>query len=79
MRCVPQSIRYVGTRQSTTLLPDIPSVARFGWLRTRLEAEFQPASASLWPSEWAIILQPPPEGGGLTAYWIFSLSLKDGL
>lgn len=61
MRSAVDQVR--GDKAEHTLLPDIPSDAWNGWLRTRLEAEFQPASASLWPSEWAIILQPPPEGG----------------
>jgi hypothetical protein len=79
LQCVPAVDQVRGNKAEHTLPPDIPSDAWFGWLRTRLEAEFQPASASLWPSEWAINLQPPPEGGGLTAYWILSLSLKDNL
>jgi hypothetical protein len=64
LQCVPAVDQVRGDKAEHTLPPDIPSDAWFGWLRTRLEAEFQPASASLWPSEWAINLQPPPEGAG---------------
>jgi hypothetical protein len=73
-------LRIVGADRARYLLPDIP--IPLGRVKVAHEAEFSPASASLWPSEWAISsshhlkrradrlldLQPQPEGRLLGAH-----------